>query len=63
MIWEERDLMHSIQSKLEAYIDAYLDLWDYYGVIQVIHKGEVLMKKAYGYASITSFIVAHLRVV
>lgn len=44
--------MQSIRLKLETYINKYLDLWDFYGVIQVIHKGEVLFENAYGYASI-----------
>lgn len=44
--------MHAIQSKLQTYINEYLKLWDFYGVIQVIQKGEVLFEKAYGYASI-----------
>lgn len=41
-----------MQKKLEAYIHKYLALWDFYGVIQVIRKGEVLFENAYGYASI-----------
>ncbi|MFD1204616.1 serine hydrolase domain-containing protein [Sporosarcina contaminans] len=44
--------MQAIQSKLQTYINEYLKLWDFYGVIQVIQKGEVLFEKAYGYASI-----------
>ncbi|MWC29182.1 serine hydrolase [Paenibacillus sp. MMS18-CY102] len=38
--------------KLRAYINEYLELWDFYGVIQIIEKGEVLFQNAYGYASI-----------
>ncbi|WP_062107494.1 serine hydrolase domain-containing protein [Bacillus niameyensis] len=38
--------------KLEAYINQYLQLWDFYGVIQVTKKDEVLYEKAQGYASI-----------
>jgi hypothetical protein len=34
--------MQAIRLKLEGYINKYLELWDYYGVIQVIRKGEVL---------------------
>ncbi|TMV47065.1 beta-lactamase family protein [Paenibacillus mesophilus] len=44
--------MQSIRLKLEAYINKYLELWDFYGVVQVIQKGEVLFENAYGYASI-----------
>lgn len=44
--------MQSIRLKLETYINKYLDLWDFYGVIQVTRKGEVLFENAYGYASI-----------
>ncbi|MEV5025453.1 serine hydrolase domain-containing protein [Paenibacillus sp. LPE1-1-1.1] len=44
--------MQAIQLKLEAYINEYLALWDFYGVIQVIKKGNVLFENAHGYASI-----------
>lgn len=44
--------MEAQQLKLEAYINEYLKLWDFYGVIQVTQKGEVLFENAYGYASI-----------
>lgn len=44
--------MQAIRLKLEAYINKYLRLWDFYGVIQVMKKGEVLFENAYGYASI-----------
>jgi CubicO group peptidase (beta-lactamase class C family) len=44
--------VQALQLKLESYINNYLELWDFYGVIQVIKKGEVLFEKAYGYASI-----------
>ncbi|EKS8377543.1 beta-lactamase family protein [Bacillus cereus] len=44
--------MQEIRLKLEAYINKYLELWDFYGVIQVTRKDEVLFKNAYGYASI-----------
>ncbi|MFJ8530915.1 serine hydrolase [Bacillus sp. NPDC094106] len=44
--------MQEIRLKLEAYINKYLELWDFYGVIQVTKKGEVLFENAYGYASI-----------
>ncbi|WP_236575425.1 hypothetical protein [Paenibacillus sp. USDA918EY] len=40
--------VQSMQMKLEAYINKYLELWDFYGVIQVIQKGKVLFEKAYG---------------
>ncbi|MFC5602314.1 serine hydrolase domain-containing protein [Sporosarcina koreensis] len=44
--------MPSKHLKLETYINKYIELWDFYGVIQVIQKGEVLFENAYGYASI-----------
>ncbi|RKN70642.1 serine hydrolase domain-containing protein [Paenibacillus ginsengarvi] len=44
--------MQTMQLKLEAYIRDYLQLWDFYGVIQVIRQGEVLFENAYGYASL-----------
>ncbi len=30
--------MQAIRLKLEAYINKYLELWDFYGVIKVIKK-------------------------
>lgn len=44
--------MQALRLKLEEYINKYLELWDFFGVVQVIKKGEVLFEKAYGYASI-----------
>lgn len=44
--------MQQYKRKLEAYMNQYLELWDFYGVIQVIQKGELLFEDAYGYASI-----------
>lgn len=44
--------MQGIGSRLESYINQYLQLWDFYGVIQVIKKDEVLYEKAQGYESI-----------
>lgn len=44
--------MKSTRLKLESYINKYLELWDFYGVIKVISGGEVLFENAYGYASI-----------
>src|SRR5690606_12961039 len=44
--------MQSIRLKLETYINNYVDMWDFYGVIQVTRKGEVLFENAYGYASV-----------
>jgi len=41
-----------LKLELEAYINEYLALWDFYGVIQVIKREEVLFEKAHGYASI-----------
>lgn len=43
--------MESISEKLELYVNEYLKLWDMFGVIQVIRKGEVLLERACGYAS------------
>lgn len=44
--------MQTIRLKLEEYINKYLELWDFFGVIQVSKKGEVLFENAYGYTSI-----------
>ncbi|MCG3087151.1 serine hydrolase domain-containing protein [Sporosarcina cyprini] len=44
--------MQQYERKLEAYMNQYMDLWDFYGVIQVTRKGEVLFENAYGYASL-----------
>lgn len=44
--------MQTLRLKLEEYISQYLELWDFYGVIRVIKKGEVLFENAYGYASV-----------
>ncbi|WP_251038369.1 serine hydrolase domain-containing protein [Paenibacillus albidus] len=44
--------MQALRLKLEAYIKKYLELWDFYGVIQVTKKGELLFENAYGYANI-----------
>ncbi|RAP76784.1 serine hydrolase domain-containing protein [Paenibacillus montanisoli] len=44
--------MQALRSNLETYIHAYLALWDFYGVVQVTKKGEVLFENAYGYANI-----------
>ncbi|WP_169083378.1 serine hydrolase domain-containing protein [Paenibacillus sp. PL91] len=44
--------MHAEKLKLEEYINKYMELWDFYGVIQVIREGKVLFENAYGYASI-----------
>lgn len=44
--------MQTIRAKLEDYINKYLKLWDFYGVIQVIHKGKILIEQACGYASL-----------
>lgn len=43
--------MQSLREMLEDYTNQYLKLWDFYGVIQVIRKGEVLLERACGYAS------------
>ncbi|MFD2043052.1 hypothetical protein ACFSTA_01880 [Ornithinibacillus salinisoli] len=37
--------MQAVRWKLETYINKYLELWDFYGVIQVIKKGEIFLKK------------------
>ncbi|MBB4822987.1 CubicO group peptidase (beta-lactamase class C family) [Sporosarcina luteola] len=44
--------MKEVRGRLEAYITKYLEMWDFYGVIQVKQRGEVLFENAYGYASI-----------
>lgn len=44
--------MRTVRAKLEDYTSKYLKLWDFYGVIQVIRKGEVLFERACGYASL-----------
>ncbi|WP_040979721.1 serine hydrolase domain-containing protein [Oceanobacillus jeddahense] len=44
--------MQAIQSKLETYIHRYLELWDFYGVIQIKKKNEVLFENAYRYSNI-----------
>ncbi|WHT49806.1 serine hydrolase [Sporosarcina thermotolerans] len=44
--------MQALRLKLKEYINEYAKLWDFYGVIQVKKKGEVLFEDAYGYASI-----------
>ncbi|WP_432360060.1 serine hydrolase domain-containing protein [Sporosarcina sp. UB5] len=44
--------MQALRLKLEEYINKYIKLWDFYGVIQVTKKGKVLLEDAYGYASI-----------
>ncbi len=44
--------MQALRLKLEEYINEYLKLWDFFGVVQVIEKGEVLFERACGYASI-----------
>lgn len=44
--------MQALRAKLEEYINDYLKMWDFFGVIQVIKKGEALFENAYGYASI-----------
>ncbi|WP_239004793.1 serine hydrolase domain-containing protein [Paenibacillus tepidiphilus] len=37
-------------NKLKQYIDQYLELWDFFGVIQVIQRGEVVFERSSGYA-------------
>ncbi|WNS45972.1 serine hydrolase domain-containing protein [Paenibacillus sp. MMS20-IR301] len=44
--------MQAIRAKLEDYITTYLRLWDFYGVIQVIRKGEIWFEQAGGYANL-----------
>ncbi|MUK87831.1 serine hydrolase [Ornithinibacillus sp. L9] len=44
--------MQEVSMKLDTYINNYLNLWDFYGVIQVIKKDEILFERAYGYSSI-----------
>lgn len=45
-------LMQEIRSKIDAYINEYLESWDFYGVIQVIKNDDILFENAYGYANI-----------
>lgn len=44
--------MQALDSKVETYINKCMDLWNFYGVIQVMHKGRVLFENSYGYANI-----------
>lgn len=44
--------MDTMKAKLAGFIDSYLKLWDFYGVIQVIKKENILFEGAYGYANI-----------
>ncbi|KAB8135740.1 beta-lactamase family protein [Gracilibacillus oryzae] len=44
--------MQEMRLKLERYINNYLELWDFSGVIQVRKKEEILFEKAYGYSCI-----------
>jgi CubicO group peptidase (beta-lactamase class C family) len=44
--------MKANRQRLEEYIRKYLALWDFYGVIQVVGRGDVLFENAYGYANI-----------
>lgn len=44
--------MQAMGLKLGTYINKYLSLWDFYGVIQITQKGKVLFENAYGYANI-----------
>lgn len=48
------ELVQSTELKhgIEKYMNEYVQLWDFYGVIQVIRKEETLFEQAYGYASI-----------
>ena len=39
-------------SKINEYMDKYLELWDFSGSVLVAKEGEVLFKKGYGYANI-----------
>ncbi len=39
-----------ILSRLENYINKYLNLWDFFGVIQVIKKGEIIFERSSGYS-------------
>lgn len=44
--------MQAIKSKINTYINEYLELWDFYGVIQVIKNDDILFENAYGYSNI-----------
>ena len=45
-------MVQEMRLKLKTYMDRYLELWDFYGVIQVKRRGETLFEGAYGYANI-----------
>lgn len=34
------------------YINKYAELWDFYGVVQIIRKGKIVFENSYGYASL-----------
>ncbi|GGP14471.1 hypothetical protein GCM10011346_38560 [Oceanobacillus neutriphilus] len=36
--------MQEIKSKIDTYINKYLELWDFYGVIQVIKNDDILFE-------------------
>lgn len=42
--------------KLTDYINEYVKLWDFYGVIQIIKSGEIIFENSYGYASLAFHI-------
>jgi CubicO group peptidase (beta-lactamase class C family) len=50
-----------IINKLENYINQYLNLWDFFGVIRVIKKGQVLFEKSDGYACLEFGIKNHMQ--
>jgi len=45
--------------KLQKYVSQYLDLWDLFGVIQVIRKGEVVFERSCGHACLEFNIPIH----
>ncbi|MEK8131620.1 serine hydrolase domain-containing protein [Paenibacillus filicis] len=51
----------SYMDKLQKYVHQYLDLWDFFGVIQVIQKGEVVFERSGGYACLEFGIPNHVQ--
>lgn len=47
--------------KLQKYVKQYLDSWDFFGVIQVIQKGEVVFERSGGYACLEFGIPNHVQ--
>ncbi|SMC22118.1 hypothetical protein SAMN02745134_01548 [Clostridium acidisoli DSM 12555] len=41
-----------IKNQINKYMESYIKLWEFSGSIAAIKDGEILFKKAYGYANI-----------